>query len=647
MSNIHVLDEKTVGKIAAGEVIERPAGVLKELLENAVDAGSTLISIDIEGSGKDLIRIHDNGCGMSGEDLEKSVLRHATSKITSFDDLEQLHTFGFRGEALYSVAAVSRMTLTSCDGTGPGTRLELHGGKVVSKSPAPGIKGTTIEIRDLFFNTPARLKFLKSDSYERARLLKVIEESALANLTVGYRARINGREVYNLPAQSGELPISVIRRAEPILGAEVSNSLLYRCKDEVGVKLFITPVEKLVSLRDMQYVFVNRRPIDSKTVQQALYKAYQNARSKDRHPAFLVYLTLAPGDFDVNIHPQKREVRFVNENHVFNLLMRLAGETVFSASRPVETNITAPIVPAPKPGAFTGVDLPPAAQPATQLFSPRPAPASGERLYEPLLPARFKMRPSPMLRETEEPVPYRAAQPSVSQPEGKTPSTEGASSQLPAGENKAVQNRAENTAAAQNGAPVWFEGPYHYLGQLHRSYLLFENPQGLIIIDQHAAQERVLFEHYLDAFEQRKVTVQKLLFPLHVDLPPSNAETLLSWVPWLKTAGFELEGFSARTVLVHTRPHVIRFKEDDLKEFIVSLSQVVGDPTKSTETLKRRMVAMLACKRAIKAHDALSASEAEALLESMQKCKDGMHCPHGRPCVAQVQLKDIDKLFGR
>ena len=202
MSNIRILDEKTAGKIAAGEVIERPAGVLKELLENAVDAGASCINITIEGSGKDLIRINDNGCGMNEEDLALSVLRHATSKIGSFGDLEHLNTFGFRGEALYSVAAVSRMALTSCTGEGPGNRLEIHAGKVVSKSPAPSIKGTTVEIRDLFFNTPARLKFLKSDSYERACLLKVIEESALANLQVSYRVTVNGRDVYDLPAQT-------------------------------------------------------------------------------------------------------------------------------------------------------------------------------------------------------------------------------------------------------------------------------------------------------------------------------------------------------------------------------------------------------------------------------------------------------------
>lgn len=636
MSNIRVLDEKTAGKIAAGEVIERPAGVLKELLENAVDAGAACINVDIEGSGKDLIRINDNGCGMSAEDLELSVLRHATSKIRAFDDLENLHTFGFRGEALYSVAAVSKMTLTSCEEGGNGNRIELHAGKVVLKSPAPSIKGTTVEIRNLFYNTPARLKFLKSDSYERACLLKVIEESALANLGVSYRVTVNGREVYNLPAENGPLAEAVPARAKAILGEEVSQSLVFKEFEDMGLKLFLTPADKLVSVRDMQYVFVNRRPIDSKTVQQAIYKAYQNVRPKDRHPAFIAYMTLSPADFDVNIHPQKRDIRFVNENKVFGFIMHAAGETVFQNARPVEVGVAAP-----------SVDLPPAAQPAAEkLFAGKPGepqPAGNTFMSAAAFASQpvvskpdFAPKPGFLMRETEEPVDY------VARPVAPAPAEETQSVQSPAREE--TPSAAELTAADD---PAWYQGPYHYLGQLQKSYLLFENPLGLVLIDQHAAQERVLFEHYLDAFDKRDVKVQKLLFPIHVDLPPSNAETLLSWADWLKTAGFEVEPFSARTVLVRSMPHMIRFKEDDMKEFIVSLSQVVGDPSKSTEGLKRKMVAMLACKKAIKAHDQISAAEAEGLLENMKKCKDGMHCPHGRPCVAQLKMKDVDKLFGR
>ncbi len=615
MSKIHVLDEKTAGKIAAGEVIERPAGVLKELLENAIDAGATVVRVDIEGAGKELIRINDNGCGMDAQDLQSSVLRHATSKIAQFDDLEKLQTFGFRGEALYSVAAVSRMTLTSCTGQGEGHRLELHAGKIVSQSPAPAIQGTTVEIRDLFYNTPARLKFLKSDSYERACLLKVVEESALANLNVAYHVHVNGREVYNLPTQTGPVQTAVVARAEAILGSEVAQSLVHKSFDKMGLELLITPDDKLVNVRDMQYVFVNRRPIDSKTVQQAIYKAYQNARPKDRHPAFIAYMTLEPGAFDVNIHPQKRDIRFVNENQVFGFIMHAAGETIFSHTAPVSA------------GEKLSVALPPeTASAAGQLFIPS-GPALGAFTTSTGLtkPASAFSNGNFILREPETPRPD-----TVSAPDACV---------------RAVAHKPQAQKSAQT--PQWFVGPYHYLGQLHRTYLLFENLNGLVLIDQHAAQERVLFEHYLEAFEQRKVTVQKLLFPLQVDLPPSNVETLLSWAGWLKTAGFEITPFAPRTVQIHTRPHIIRFQEDGLKEFIVSLAQLVGDPSKSTETLKRTMVAMLACKKAIKAHDAISAAEAEALVENMKKCKDGMHCPHGRPCVAQVALKDIGKLFGR
>ena len=620
MNKIHVLDEKTAGKIAAGEVIERPSGVLKELLENAVDAGATSLRIDIEGAGKEIIRVNDNGCGMDETDLQNSVLRHATSKIKSFEDLEHLQTFGFRGEALYSVAAVSRMTLTSCAGEGSGTRLEVQAGQVVSKSPAPAIKGTTIEIHDLFFNTPARLKFLKSDSYERACLLKVVEESALANLPVAYRAYINGREVYNLPAQKEPFEQAVLQRAQAILGEEVAQSLYYQFFDEMKLRLFITPPDKLVTVRDMQYVFVNGRPIDSKTVQQAVYKAYQNLRPKDRHPAFIVYLTLKPSEFDVNIHPQKRDIRFMDESHVFGFIMKATQEILSRQVNPVEVR-------------ETSISLPPVAQDvAESLLREVPPKQAAATWHHP-----WEKHPTFELRETAEPT--QITDMGVQPFPVANGLTESDSQKLP------VQPLAEKHLPTDN--PTWFVGPYRYLGQLQKTYLIFENPQGLVLIDQHAAQERVLFEHYLEAFDKREVKVQKLLFPLHVDLPPSNAQTLLSWQEWLKSAGFEIEAFSARTILVHTRPHMIRFREDDLKEFIVSLAQLVGDPAKSTDSLKRKMVAMLACKKAIKAHDQISAAEAEGLLENMKKCKDGMHCPHGRPCVAQLNTKDIGKLFGR
>ncbi|MBR2082345.1 MAG: DNA mismatch repair endonuclease MutL [Elusimicrobiaceae bacterium] len=622
MSSIHVLDESTAGQIAAGEVIERPAGVLKELLENAVDAGATAVHIDIEGAGRELIRVNDNGRGMDEQDLKLSVLRHATSKITRFADLASLHTFGFRGEALYSVAAVSQMRITSCMQNGAGHCLEIHGGKEIALRPAPSIQGTTVEIRELFYNVPARLKFLKSDSYERACLLKVIEESALANLNVGYHVTVNGREVYHLPVETGAFNEAVINRARYIMGPEVADSLVFKEFDELGLQLFLTPADKLVHVRDLQYTFVNRRPIDSKTIKQAIYKAYQNARGQNSHPAFLIYMTLPPAAFDVNIHPQKRDVRFEDEHAVFYTLMKDAGETIFSNGRPVE--VTAPQVT---------IDLPQPAKPAAEkLFTPIPAQRTSERTISESVAFTPKATPNTFaLKKT----PITLQQELFEQQTPNTPEDNGGVE---------VFNQA---AVPVKQEPHWYHGPYHYLGQLQRSYLLFENPQGLVLIDQHAAQERVLFEHYLDLFEKQQVQVQKLLFPVHVDLAPSNIESLLSWKDWLKQSGFEIEPFSARTILVKTMPNVVRFKEDDMKAFIVSLAAVVGDPSKSTDTLKRKMIAMLACKRAIKAHDALTAQEAEALLENMKKCKDGMHCPHGRPVLAQLGIEEIGKLFGR
>ncbi len=618
MNKIHVLDEKTAGQIAAGEVIERPAGVLKELLENAIDAGARHIHIDIEGGGRELIRINDDGCGMTPDDLACSVLRHATSKITHFEDLNKLDTFGFRGEALYSVAAVSKMRISSAVKGGEGSRIEVEGGKVLSQSPAPAIGGTTVEIADLFFNVPGRLKFLKSAPYERACLLKVVEESALAHLNVAYTVISSGREVYRLPAQEGTPEQAVLARAKEILGLETGSSLVYKSFDKLGLKIFITPPDKLVATRDLQFMFVNRRPVESKTIQQAVYKAYQNVRPKDRHPAFIVYMEADPASFDVNIHPQKRDVRFADERGIFNQVLEAVSETVFRLATPVQMqvhdgkeDITQTPASLPKVTA-----APEASADMFEQVSTTPLTVVPEQ-------KEFAVKNTFALRETEDPVPYQTAV-SVSAPAPSMP---------------------DNTQEAN--LPAWWHGPYHYLGQLQKTYLVFENPEGLVLIDQHAAQERVLYEHYLEAFEKHQMPQQELIFPIHVDLTPSNTESLMSWADWLKTAGFEISRFSPRTVLLHTIPSMLRFKEDDMRGFVESLSQIVGDPDKSSDSLKRNMVALLACKKAIKAHDQISAAEAEGLLENMKKCKDGMHCPHGRPCVATLPVKDIAKLFGR
>ena len=436
MNKIHVLDEKTAGQIAAGEVIERPAGVLKELLENAVDAAAKNIRVDIEGGGRELIRINDDGCGMTPEDLANSILRHATSKISQFEDLNTFSTFGFRGEALYSAAAVSKMKITSCIRGGEGACLEVEGGKVLSQRPAPAIAGTTVEIADLFFNVPARLKFLKSASYERACLLKVVEESALANLRVGYTVFSSGREVYRLPAQEGSEQQAVLARAKEILGEEVSSGLVCKFFEELGLKIFITPTDKLVATRDLQFVFVNGRPIESKTVQQAVYKAYQNVRPKERHPAFIIYMDLDPASFDVNIHPQKRDIRFADEKAMFISVLEAVSETIFGAATPVKMsvpNFSAAAAALPqKKEADLLPQITPAPVQSVELFGKSSAeissvPAKQEELYK---------KPSFMIRETEEPAEYRVS----------LPETEAA-------------KEKDTFVLKEENAPSWWKGP--------------------------------------------------------------------------------------------------------------------------------------------------------------------------------------------
>ncbi len=605
MSKIKILSESVASLIAAGEVIERPGGVLKELIENSIDAGAFVINIDIEEAGKKLIRVNDNGAGMDEEDLKLSLARHSTSKIKDFTDLDSLNTFGFRGEALYSVAAVSELSITSSTGKGKGAKITASAGSKVVLSPAPAIKGTTVEVKNLFFNTPARLKFLKSDSYERACLLKVIEEAALANLDVAFNVKTDGKQVYSI---SGDIK----KRLTEILGEAVAGSLVFIESQTYNFKAYITPPNKLVSARDMQFAFINKRPLTSKTLQQAVYKAYQGARANNKHPVFAIYMEMPPADFDVNIHPQKKDVRFTDEHKVFGFIMNVISKKIFNDAQIVQSEI--------KPNTVTAQTIDFITAPLETLAEKAEeesenAQAVLERVadgfHTPAKPAAF------MVRDFEEREPYMA-------------------------------NLSEDKAPKKTkpGTPSWWRGPYRYLAALHKTYLLYENEYGLTLMDQHAARERVLYEKYLEEFD-RKISYQPLMIPVQIDLPASSVENLLLWQDWLKTAGFEVEQFSPRTVLVTTVPNLLRIKEKEIKEFIVSLSQILGDPLKSTDALKKKTVAMLACKKSIKAKEDLSAAEAVDLIESLKKCKDGLHCPHGRPVLIEISINEIAQKLGR
>ncbi len=592
MPEIKVLPEDVVSKIAAGEVIERPASVLKELIENSLDAGASRVDVEIRKAGRALIRVRDDGRGMDREDLRLALGRHATSKLNVFDDLYSLATFGFRGEALYSIFAVSRLKLTSCRaGAETGCELEGEGGRVTAEVPAPPVKGTTVEAADLFFNTPARAKFMKSDASERAHLIKTVEEAALANLGAGFRLVMDGAEILNLPALPGGMWENLKNRAAVIFGKSVYSGMArFEGKAEgMAVYGFVSRPDSLGATRANQHFFVNRRPVASPLLRQALYRGYGHLLN-GRHPACALFLELDPGAFDANIHPQKRDVKFSSEseifkhisNTVYEELLKKQTASVEMRAQDGGSRFSAPDVPAYREAAPA-----PAAAPAAQEAS---AAAETAGLFDALSPA------------------------------------------------------AEPAAAAPAD---WRGQDLVYLGQLARSYLLFECERGLLVVDQHAAQERVLFEKYLDEFSRGAIKVQPLLVPLEAELSRSQMETVLKWRDWMKTAGFELDQRGPAVALLRAAPALFYFTQPAFAEFLGYLAEVLGEPQKAAEDMKRDIVATMACKKSVKAHDLVKPQEALRLMEDLKKAKDGHHCPHGRPTLFHLSAADIARRFQR
>ncbi len=584
MPEIKVLPEDVVSKIAAGEVIERPASVLKELIENSLDAGASRVEIEIRKAGRGLIRVHDDGRGMDREDLRLALGRHATSKLNSFDDLYSLATFGFRGEALYSVFAVSRLKMTSFRaGADSGFGIEGEGGHVTAELPAPPAKGTTIEAADLFFNTPARAKFMKSDAAERAALIKTVEEAALANLGTGFRLVIDGAEILNLPVLAGGMWENLKNRAAAIFGKSIYGGLIRVEGKTQGMAVygFVSRPDALAATRVNQHFFVNRRPVGSALLRQALYRGYDHMLT-GRHPACALFVELDPGSFDANIHPQKRDVKFSSENEIFKTVSGTVRDELLKKQ-------TAAVTMA--------------------------APAGESKFSAPDVPA------------------YREAA--------------GQAAPSPAAETGSLFDLPSDAAQTGPSPADWRGKDLNYIGQLAKSYLLFECESGLLVVDQHAAQERVLYEKYLGEFSKGAIKVQPLLVPLEVELSRSQMETVLKWRDWLKTAGFELDQRGPAVALLRAAPALFYFTGQAFTEFLGYLSEVLGEPEKAAEDMKRNIIATMACKKSIKAHDFVKPQEALRLMEDLKKARDGYHCPHGRPTLFHLAAADIARRFQR
>ncbi len=581
MPKIQRLDAAVSSRIAAGEVIERPASLLKELIENALDAGASKLSVEVLGAGKKSLRVSDNGSGMDRADCELCLERHATSKISRFDDLEKLSTYGFRGEALYAAAAVAKLSIATCrpqDKTG--WKIEAEAGKIRSSAPAPAVPGTTVLVRDLFYNTPARFKFLKSDQYEKGKLTAAFEEAALANPGIHFTYKSENRLQLNLAPETSAEPIERDRRrVSAVLGRELAGDLIAVTGDRPGFKLrlFLSPPGHLAASRHFQYWFVNRRPVESRLLQQALYRAYGEHRSKDRHPVAVAYLELSPDAFDVNVHPGKREIRFKSDREIFDLVSGLAASALF------KNRTAAPI--SREPAA------------ASAVAEPVPAFYLGGRSYFPEEPFfKLESRPAQTL---------------------------------------------EHSGPAQ-----WFTPPYRYLGQVEKSYLVFEAAGGLFVLDQHAAAERILFEKLLGEVEAGAAKSQKLLLPLAVELPASAVTRVLSRKERLLKLGFAIESFG-KTGLHVTAVPALFHKADDLKDLVHRAVESFEDPAASARDLKHDALATIACKAAVKAHDRLGEKEAMKLLEDLKDCADGSCCPHGRRAMLALNREELARRFQR
>ena len=610
MTRIRILDDRLISQIAAGEVVERPSSVVKELVENALDAGATRIELDLEGGGRQRIRIADDGTGMDRDDALLAFDRHATSKIASFADLEQVATLGFRGEALATIAAVAKVELTTATAPGEGTRVLLEGGRILAVEPVARTRGTTIDVASLFFNVPARRKFLKSRETELRRCVEVVEGYVLARPDVSFRLKSEGRALLDVSAQpSGEDAQSegLRRRIGEVFG-EAFEKLLVKV-DADGSPLasserfaygFVgSPATSRGARRS--FVFVNRRLVRDRAVLATFYRAVRDEWRSDEFPALFLFIELLPFDVDVNVHPQKAEVRFRDPR-----LMDRLGETLRLALARARGEEAAPL--------RTAAGLPEA---------PFAWEGFGGRSFSGQTDFAGEVREMP------------------SSPLAGSAGTVGQAVHL-----------AELSLAPLDRAPVPLSGRggetrrFRLLGQYKGALILLEGPDGLYLIDQHVAHERVLYERFRRSLGSERADSQRLVAPLVLELSRGERMRLAELAPALEPAGFEISELSGGTLAVAATPAVLSPAEGE-----ALLLRLAADGEASPENLGQRILddfaASLACKAAVKMHHALSAEKLEALVSELFAAENPYACPHGRPVVLQLTDADLERRFGR
>jgi DNA mismatch repair protein MutL len=624
MSKIRILSDALASQVAAGEVVERPAAVIRELVENSLDAKATHVTVEVQRGGTAMMRITDDGVGMDREDALLCIERHATSKIRSKEDLAAVRTFGFRGEALPSIASVSRFRLATREREAlSGTEIEITGGKLAGVKDHGGSGGTVIEVRSLFFNVPARRKFLRTEATEYAHIEQQFRTHAIANPQVTFTLIRDGGVAFHLPGTQ-----EVLDRIRGLSGDELANRLINVERTEtqgISVWGFVGGPGVSRSSRQQQLTFLNGRPIESQPINYGLREGFHTTLMKGQYPVTFLFLEMDAEAFDVNVHPAKKEVRFHDGFAVREAVAKAVRRALEAAGKLPDGHPTAS-----SRGMAPGLQL----RPEVAL----PASPQQQAFTMPVVPSnRPSITTAPMF-EIRRPVSSPIQAPVVDDAlSGKEISTQ------------------DETAAAmeqpskQPDEPVAKPAPpqFRIMGVLHRLYVLMESAEGLVLMDQHAAHERVNFEKMRRAMEQGGVPSQRLLMPLMLQTSPRDGDILKRHLDSLARLGIEAEPFGTNTFKIEALPTFL--KTDDPLAWLDQVIEELQSLSSKSSSLRlgEDMIATTVCRHSVKANDRLSMPEIEALLADLFACEMPYCCPHGRPTLIQMSMNELEKKFGR
>ncbi len=622
MSRIRLLSETVASQVAAGEVIERPASVVKELVENSIDAGARKIDVNIRRGGISLIQVIDDGWGMDRDDALLSLERHATSKIRSAADLEAIATLGFRGEALPSIASIARFRLTTREGNAiAGTEILVNGGKINMVRDGGEAPGTQVEVRSIFYNLPARRKFLRSENTESRNIEHQLHLQAIGHPDIAFTFVRDERVVFQLPCAA-----NLLDRLRDLYGAtSVERLLEVTAPPAHGIRLrgFIGKAGVSRQSRDQQLVFVNGRAVENPVLNVAVREGYHTALMKGKYPVTFLFVDLDPGAVDVNVHPAKREVRFREPSAVREAVVQGIQHTLESDRTDWQQQFRSPAAPGAgvvDPGRVTTPSLAPT---IPSIAAPSDAATTSEL---PHLATDFALRGQASIEYAPPP---RVVIPSRQDGGGSRTDS------LAAGLSDVGQRHAR---ASQN---------FQIIGVLNKLYVLMENAEGLVLVDQHAAHERILFEELRRRMEEQGVPSQRLLLPQTFDLPPRDAEWVERNIDVLQKMGIGIEGFGPNTFKIDSLPAFV--SAPDAAQFMQAVIDELKSASNSSSPMRlgEDMIAKTVCRHAVKANDPLRYPELEKLIQDLLECDLPYCCPHGRPTMIQISHAELEKKFGR